>query len=338
MFDVLRKKLDEFKHSLKQTINQKKNSEQPNDTQTKTDSAFTREIKTKIGLKKKVQAVLSQTIELSENELNTALEQLEWALLEADVEQATAIELVNQIKNRLIGKKISTSQNPDELVRNEIRDALTKILDLPRIDLLELGRQKKPFVILVLGPNGAGKTTSIAKLARFFQKNNQKTLFAASDTFRAASIEQLEKHASKLNNRVIKHQYGSDPAAVAFDAIASAKSHQIDVVLIDSAGRQETNKNLLEELKKLVRVAKPDLKIFVAESFSGQALLTQAREFDSTLGLDGFILTKMDVDPKGGTLLSLAFNLHKPILFLGTGQEYDDLQAFDAKTIVQKII
>lgn len=338
MFDVLRKKLDEFKHTFKDTIDQKKSTVETTDPQAQPDSTSKREIKTTIGLQKKVQAVFTQTIELSENELKTTLEQLEWALLEADVEHATAVELCNQIKNRLVGKKIGANQNPDELVRNEIREVLTQLLNIPGIDVLKLCQEKKPLVILLLGPNGAGKTTTIAKLARFFQQNNKKTVFAASDTFRAASIEQLQKHADNLGNRVVKHQYGSDPAAVAFDAIRSAQSHQIDVVLIDSAGRQETNKNLLEELKKLVRVAKPHLKIFVAESFSGQALVQQAREFDLALGLDGFILTKMDADPKGGTLLSLAFNLHKPVLFLGIGQGYDDLQVFDARQIVSKII
>ena len=163
-------------------------------------------------------------------------------------------------------------------------------------------------------------------------------MLASADTFRAGSIEQLKVHADKLGVRMIKHQYGADPAAVAFDAVKSAEAKGEDVVLIDSAGRQETNKNLMEELKKIARVVKPDLKLYVGESYTGQALLQQASEFNEALEIDGFILTKMDTDPKGGTAISLLYKLKKPILFLGTGQEYKDLEAFDANAIVARII
>jgi fused signal recognition particle receptor len=302
------------------------------------DSEKKRELKARIGIGKKFQSVLTGQVTVSEKELEPLLEELELSLLEADVEQETALEIVSRIRNELAGKKIGRGKGIDSFLQEEIRGVLLGILETPVIDVLEKSQEKKPLVILVLGPNGAGKTTTIAKLTHYFQQNGKKCVWAASDTFRAASIEQLEKHAQKLNVRVVKHAYGADPAAVAFDAIQAAKAHGLDVVLIDSAGRQETNKNLLEELKKLVRVAKPDLKVFVAESYSGQALLQQAREFDQALGLDAFVLTKMDTDPKGGTLLSLVFKLKKPVLFIGTGQEYEDLQLFDANKIVQKIV
>ncbi len=378
MFEILRKKIAVFTEKLKQTVEQKResqstetasekktetieaepgtiaektaeqieekpeiavrkpNSEKKTTAPTKTETK--RELKAKVGLGKKVQAVLTRTITISKNELAPLLEELELSLLEADVEQEAALEIVSAIQSDLTGKKIGRTQGIDSFLQNEIRKALLEILAIPPIDLAEKSRQKKPLVILMLGPNGAGKTTTIAKLTRFFQKNGKKCVWAASDTFRAASIEQLEKHGQKLGVRVVKHAYGADPAAVAFDAIKSAEAHQLDVVLIDSAGRQETNKNLMEELKKMVRVAKPDLKIFVAESYAGQALLQQAQEFDSALNLDGFILTKMDADPKGGTLLSLLFKLKKPVLFIGTGQGYEDLEVFDAKRIVERIV
>jgi len=163
-------------------------------------------------------------------------------------------------------------------------------------------------------------------------------VLAAAVTFRAASIEQIEKHAEKLGVRVVKHQYGADPAAVAFDAIKAAESKKIDVVLIDSAGRQETNKNLMEELKKIVRVAKPDLKLYVGEAFTGQALLNQATEFDKHLGLDGFVLTKIDTDTKGGTAISLLYKLKKPVVFIGTGQRYEDLVEFKPEYILDRVI
>ena len=362
MFEILRKKIAVFTEKFRQTVEQKTEetaepkaenpvpagepgkkteafpaaSEKESTTSKATETK--RELKARVGFGKKVQAVLTGTITISRNELAPLLEALELSLLEADVEQEAALEIVSRIQTELAGKKIERTKGIDSFLQNEIRNALLEMLNVPTIDLAEKSRQKKPLVILMLGPNGAGKTTTIAKLTRFFQQNGKKCVWAASDTFRAASIEQLEKHAQKLEVRVVKHAYGADPAAVAFDAIKSAEAHQLDVVLIDSAGRQETNKNLMEELKKMVRVAKPDLKIFVAESYSGQALLQQAKEFDAALNLDGFILTKMDADPKGGTLLSLIFKLKKPVLFIGTGQGYDDLETFDAERIVQRIV
>jgi len=207
-------------------------------------------------------------------------------------------------------------------------------------DLVKAIKEKgeKPYRILFLGPNGAGKTTSIAKLTFFLQNQGFKVLWAAGDTFRAASIEQLEKHAERLKVRVVKHQYGADPAAVAFDAVKSAKSKGIDVVLIDSAGRQETNRNLMGELEKIARVAQPDLKIYVGEAFTGQSLLQQAKEYNKTVGIDGFILSKIDCDSKGGTTISLLYKIGNPILFVGTGQEYKDLEKFEPEFVLKRII
>lgn len=277
-------------------------------------------------------------MELKESDLAELLEELELSLLEADVEQDTAAEICAEIKKELAGKKIATGKQLNELVKEEIKKILQKMMGVEKIDLNSRMQKKKPFVMLFLGPNGAGKTTTIAKLTFLLQSRGKSVIWAAADTFRAASIEQLEKHSEKLKVRVIKHNYGADPAAVAFDAVKAAEAGKIDVVLIDSAGRQETNRNLMEELKKIVRVAKPDLKIYVGESFTGQALLQQASEFNEALGLDGFVLTKIDCDVKGGTTISLLYKLKKPILFVGTGQEYRDLQEFDSEFVLGKII
>ena len=198
--------------------------------------------------------------------------------------------------------------------------------------------KQKPLKILFLGPNGAGKTTSIAKIAKYFLDNKKSVIVAAGDTFRAASIEQLEEHAKNIGVKVIKHQYGADPAAVGFDAVKAAEAKKIDVVLIDTAGRQDTNKNLLEELKKIDRVVKPDLKLYVGEAYTGQALLQQASEFNDAIGLDGFVLTKIDTDTKGGTAISLLYKLKKPILFVGTGQRYEDLLEFKPEFIIDRIL
>ena len=206
------------------------------------------------------------------------------------------------------------------------------------INLWKEIENKKPFVILVLGPNGAGKTTTIAKLVHLFKQKKKTIILSASDTFRAASIEQLEKHSTALGVRMVKHNYGSDPSAVAFDAVQAAKASHTDIVLIDSAGRQDTNKNLMNELKKMEKVIKPDLKIYVAEAFSGNALIEQASQFNEWIGIDGFILTKIDTDAKGGTAISLLYKLKKPIIFVGTGQKYEDLIEFHSNYIIDRVI
>lgn len=297
-----------------------------------------RKLKAKTGIVQKIGSVLRGKTTIHKNQVAGLLDELELSLLEADVETNTATAIVTGIRTKIVDQTVSSSIGVEGFIHNQIKQTLLEILSVSTIDLLEQTKRHKPLIILVLGPNGAGKTTSIAKLTRYFQKNNKKVVWAAADTFRPASIEQLEKHGQLLGIRVIKHQYGADPAAVAFDAIASANSNSTDIVLIDSAGRQETNQNLMRELEKIVKVAKPHLKIMVAESYAGQSLLNQATEFNSKLGIDGFILTKMDADPKGGTLLSICHSLKKPVLFIGTGQGYEDLEVFDAKKIVDKII
>ncbi|MEK6958454.1 MAG: signal recognition particle-docking protein FtsY [archaeon] len=300
-----------------------------------------RQLKAKIGVGGKIKGFLFGGIEISEKDIEELLYELELSLLESDVEQDAAKELVSKIKERLIGTRAS-SKNLDEFIKQQIKEILTEMMATNKINLLEDVRKSKKegktYRILMLGPNGAGKTTSIAKLAKYFEKNKLTTLFAAGDTFRAAAIDQLEEHAKRLNVRVVKQQYGADPAAVAFDAIKAAEAAKIDVVLIDSAGRQETNKNLMEELKKLERVAKPNLKLYVGEAYAGQGLLDQAKEFEDIVGIDGFILTKIDTDAKGGTSISLLYKLKKPILFVGTGQEYEDLEEFTPEFILNRII
>ncbi|MBN1940681.1 MAG: signal recognition particle-docking protein FtsY [Candidatus Diapherotrites archaeon] len=297
-----------------------------------------RELRTKIGLGGKVKRFLGREITISEKDLAELSEELELSLLEADVEQDAAEEIVKQINSRLSGKKIGRGKGIDSEIRFEIKNILLEMMRTDSVDVLGLAKERKPLKILFLGPNGAGKTTSIAKLTKFFQNNGLTVVWAAGDTFRAASIEQLEKHAHKLGVRVIKHGYGADPAAVAFDAVKAAEAKKIDVVLIDSAGRQETNKNLMEELKKIVRVIKPDLKLYVGESFTGQALLQQASEYNEKIGVDGFVLTKIDCDVKGGTTISLLYKLKKPVLFVGTGQKYADLEKFNPEFVLNKIL
>jgi len=299
-----------------------------------------RRLKPKVSVRGRLKAVITGSVELKESDLRELLGELELALLEADVEQTTAEEICREICKRLAGKKIGRGKSVEGFVKKEISDILLGMMQTEQFDLVRRIKEKKekPFKILFLGPNGSGKTTSIAKLTWLLQSKGLKVIWAASDTFRAASIEQIEKHAENLGVRVIKHQYGADPAAVAFDAVKAAQSKRIDVVLVDSAGRQETDRNLMGELQKIARVVQPDLKVYVGEAYTGQSLLQQAKEYDKMVGIDGFILSKIDCDSKGGTTISLLYKLKKPILFVGTGQEYKDLEAFEPEFVLDRVM
>ncbi|PIU21448.1 MAG: signal recognition particle-docking protein FtsY [Candidatus Diapherotrites archaeon CG08_land_8_20_14_0_20_34_12] len=299
-----------------------------------------REIKAAVSATSKIKSFFSSQIALSEKDLDNLLYDFELALLESDVDQDTSTFLCGKIKKELLGKKIPKGKDFDNFIKQEIKKVFAESITVEHQNIISLIKTKtdKPFVILFLGPNGAGKSTSMAKLTNILQKKNFSVIWSASDTFRAAAIEQLEKHAERLNVRLIKHKYGSDPAAVAFDAVNAAKAKKIDVVLIDSAGRQDTNQNLMEELKKIVRVIKPDLKIFVGEALSGRSLLEQAKVFDKELNIDGFVLTKIDTDTKGGTSISLLHTIKKPIFYVGIGQGYDDLIEFNSDFIVNRIV
>ena len=297
-----------------------------------------RELKVHMGKKGKLKGLIKRSIEISENDLESLLWELELSLIESDVEQDTAHDLVNGIREKLVGKKVSIKTIDQEL-NTAIKEILTQMMTTEKIDLLnEIKKSEKPYKILMLGPNGAGKTTHIAKLTNYFKKEGLSVVWAAADTFRSGAIDQLQEHANKLDVKVIKQQYGADPAAVAFDAVKSAKANNNDVVIIDTAGRQETNKNLMEELKKIKRVVEPNIKIYVGEAYVGQGLLDQASEFDKELGIDGFILSKIDTDAKGGTSISLLYKLKKPILYVGTGQGYEDFEEFSPEFILKRII
>jgi fused signal recognition particle receptor len=356
MFDLLKKKINSFKEKLiktKQVEAAPSNYIAETPSVSEFDSAGEKikaekvaselkkddrkEIKTKVGIRKKFIGAITGKIKFKEKELENTLFEFELALLESDVNQETAKQIIEKIKEKLIEKEIQRGKE-NEFIKKAIKETLEEVMETKKVNLFEKINSKKPFIILFLGLNGAGKTTSIAKLTYLLKEKGKKVLWASSDTFRAGAIEQLKEHAEKLGVEVIKHQYGADPTAVAFDAVKSAEAKKIDVVLIDSAGRQDTNKNLLEELNKMNRVINPDLKLYVGEAFTGQALITQVKEFDSKINLDGFILTKIDADSKGGTAISLLHELKKPIYFIGTGQRYEDLIEFKKEYIIQRII
>ena len=195
----------------------------------------------------------------------------------------------------------------------------------------------EPLVVMLIGINGTGKTTTIGKLCNFYLKKGYTPVIAAADTFRAGAIEQIGHHADNLGVKLIKHEKGSDPAAVAFDAVQHAKAKGKEIVFIDTAGRMQTNVNLMDEMKKIRRVSKPDLVVFVGDALTGNDATEQARKFKESIDIDGIILTKADADSKGGASLSIGYVVKKPILFLGMGQSYDDIKEYDAEWMLNQI-
>ncbi len=273
-------------------------------------------------------------VELSDKKFEELFWDLEITLLENNV----AVEVIEKIKAdmklSIVGIPLRKSDVTSVIIKS-LRKSIEELFEVPVYNLAEKISEKKPFVILFLGINGAGKTTTIAKVAHMLKGKGYKIVMAAGDTFRAAAIQQLETHANNLGIKLIKHDYGSDSAAVAYDAIAHAKANNIDVVLIDTAGRLHSNTNLMDELKKIARVSAPDLKIFIGESITGNDCIEQAKQFNESVGIDGIILSKADVDEKGGAAISVSYVTGKPILYLGVGQNYGDLQEFSKKAIIE---
>lgn len=276
-------------------------------------------------------------VKVSEKEFTAYSEELEMLLLESNVAYEVAEKIIKKLKEKIVGRDFLKKEIGDE-IRETLGEIIKEILIEP-FDLIEkIGSKKeKPYVILFCGINGTGKTTTIVKIAKHLKDKKISCAIAAGDTFRAASIEQLKKHGEKLGIKVISQDYGVDPASVGFDAIKYAKKNKIDCVLIDTAGRMHSEKNLLKELEKISRVCNPDSKIFVGEAITGNDSVEQIKSFDSAINIDGIILTKADTDEKGGTALSVGYVTKKPILFLGTGQEYDKIEPFDKKKFIKEL-
>ncbi len=295
--------------------------------------------------KKGLKGVFSNFIKktLSEEKLESALSELNLLLISNDVAIETADIICSKIKNSIKDLPVGVFSSKQKILFEILTNIVTEILTPEKsIDVINEIRSKNakgsPYVILFLGVNGTGKTTTIAKFAHFLKKNDIISVAAAADTFRAAAIEQLAYHMEKVGIRMIKHEYKSDPASVAFDTIQHAKAKNVQVVLIDTAGRQVTNKNLLIEMQKIVRVAEPDLIVFVGDSLAGNDALNQAKEFNKHVGIDANILTKLDADAKGGAALSISYETKKPIIFVGIGQGYDDLIPFNKDFFISSIL
>ncbi|MEK6886754.1 MAG: signal recognition particle-docking protein FtsY [Nanoarchaeota archaeon] len=344
-FREIEKKIEEAKEKLVETQEEKKGFfsklfgkkekiEEKPEIKEKTEEEVEKEIEKK-GFFTKISEAVTKT-SLSEEKFDVLFWDLEVILLENNV----AVEVIEKIKidmkEILVKGKISRF-DVEKTILETLKKSIDQILTFDKIDLLKEAKSKKPLILSFVGVNGSGKTTSIAKLANYFQKNKLKVVMAASDTFRAAAIQQLEEHANKLNIKLIKHDYGSDPAAVAFDAVKYAQANGVDIVMIDTAGRLHSNTNLMEEMKKIIRVAKPHYKIFVGESITGNDCVEQAQQFNEAVGVDGIILSKADVDEKGGAAISVSYVTKKPIMYIGTGQTYDDIEPFNKEKIIKTL-
>ena len=297
-------------------------------------------------LKQAFSAVTSAVRErqLSDQDLDKIVFDFQLSLIESDVAQSVAEALTTEVTKSLAGTKVDRSADPAEVVGQRLATVLEAAFDKAgAVDLGANVKEKKektgePYVVLFLGINGTGKTTTVAKVANFMKSKGLSVVCVAGDTHRPGAIEQLTEHAGRLSLKVISQRYGADPAAVGRDGVLYAKAHHVDCLLIDTAGRMQTNQNLMEEMAKVVRVVKPDFRIFVADALTGNDAVSQAELFNQHVGFDGAILTKADADVRGGAALSIVYSTGKPVLFLGVGQGYDDLVPFDNQKFLSSLL
>jgi len=276
---------------------------------------------------------------IDEADLDGPLRDLEFALLESDVEMSVAEEILDRIRDDLVGEERKFTESTGALVEDALRDALLSVIDVGQFDFLdEIAAREKPVTVVFTGVNGVGKTTSIAKVAQFLEDRGFSTVLANGDTYRAGANQQIQEHADNLGLKCISHEQGGDPTAVVYDAVEYAEANDVDVVLGDTAGRLHTSDDLMSQLEKLDRVVDPDLTVFVDEAVAGQDAVNRAREFDDASSIDGTILTMADADSQGGAAISVSHVTGKPILFLGTGQGYDDLRPFDPEDLVDDLL
>ncbi|WP_144904852.1 signal recognition particle-docking protein FtsY [Halobellus captivus] len=291
------------------------------------------------GRLKRAAAFATGKIIIEEEDLEDPLWELEMALLESDVEMNVAEEILDTVREKMIGETRAQVETTGELVETALHDALYDVISVGQFDFDgRVAESEKPVTIIFTGVNGVGKTTSIAKMARYFENQGLSVVLANGDTYRAGANEQIQKHADNLGTKIITHEQGGDPAAVLYDAVEYAEAHDIDVVLGDTAGRLHTSNDLMAQLEKIDRVVGPDMTLFVDEAVAGQDAVERAKTFNDAAEIDGAVLTKADADSNGGAAISIAYVTGKPILFLGTGQGYDDIERFDPERMVARLV
>jgi fused signal recognition particle receptor len=290
-------------------------------------------------LTRKAKSFATGKFVIEEDDLEDPLWELEMALLESDVEMSVAQEILDSIRDDLVGETRKFTESTGSVVEDALRDALLDVISVGQFDFEQrVLDAEKPVVIIFTGVNGVGKTTTIAKLARYFEERGLSSVLANGDTYRAGANEQIREHADALDKRLISHEQGGDPAAVIYDAVEYADANDVDVVLGDTAGRLHTDEGLMDQLEKIDRVVGPDMTLFVDEAVAGQDAVQRAKQFDDAAAIDGAILTKADADSNGGAAISIASVTGKPILFLGVGQGYDDLERFDPDALVDRLL
>jgi fused signal recognition particle receptor len=335
--DKLIKKDEETRRQKIERDRRKREEEIDKQIEKSIEAELEHTLRTRRSIEEVVKAEKKTTIAISDEKLDDLLWDLEIGLLESDVAYSVIESIKKDIKEELRHISIERGKIGD-VVESVLKNAISHVLMSNELDFDEFIRNHdKPIVIMFIGVNGSGKTLSIGKIASMLKKKGYSSVMAAGDTFRAGAIEQLGIHADNVGVKIIKHGAGADPAAVAFDAIDHAKAKHKDVVLLDTAGRVQTNINLMDEMAKIKRVAKPDLIIFVGDALSGNDAVEQAKRFNEVCGIDGVILTKVDTDAKGGSALSVAYTIGKPLLFIGVGQRYEDQVPFDPQWMIDNI-
>jgi fused signal recognition particle receptor len=291
------------------------------------------------GRLRRAKALATGKVVIEESDLEDPLWELEMALLESDVEMSVAEAILDRIRDRLVGETRAQVETTGGLVEDAVREALVEVMGVGQFDFEErIATAEKPVTVVFTGVNGVGKTTTIAKMARYLDERGYDSVLANGDTYRAGADEQIREHAEALGAKLISHEQGGDPAAVIYDAVEYAEANDVDVVLGDTAGRLHTSHDLMEQLAKIDRVVDPDLTLFVDEAVAGQDAVERAREFDDAAAIDGAVLTKADADSQGGAAVSVAHVTGKPVLFLGTGQGYDDLERFDPEALADDLL
>ncbi|OVE84939.1 signal recognition particle-docking protein FtsY [Natronolimnobius baerhuensis] len=291
------------------------------------------------GFGRKAKSLVKGKFVIEEEDLEGPLQELELALLAGDVEMGVVDEILDNLRDELIGETRAFTTSTGDVIEEALRDAIYDVISVGQFDFDErIAIEDKPVTIVFTGVNGVGKTTSIAKMSRYLEERGYSSVMANGDTYRAGANEQIQEHADALETKCISHEQGGDPAAVLYDAVEYAEANDIDVVLGDTAGRLHTDEGLMDQLEKIDRVVDPDMTLFVDEAVAGQDAVNRAREFNNAAETDGAILTKADADSNGGAAISVAHVTGKPILFLGVGQGYDHLERFDPDDMVDRLL
>jgi len=290
------------------------------------------QLKARLSLTKRLKGLIEGKVKLEEKDIAPALEEFELHLLRAEVALPVVEELKERLRKALINREVPRSRVGEEVGREAVKVLTSAVKGASFTEWLE-GIGERPVVIMLFGPNGSGKTTTAAKLAHLLKGRGLKVLLIGADTFRAASIEQLKEHGARIGVEVFEKGYGVKPSAVIYQGLEKARREGYDVVIIDTAGRQEVNANLMKELEKMVKVARPHLKLYVVESIGGNAVFNQVATYNRLVGIDGLIITKLDLDERGGVLLSASHTAQAPIFFLSLGQGYSDLKEYSPQLV-----